>query len=277
MEALRRKGGSQTTIRGYSFNWRTGLSTYASVTLADISKADIRGWHSKWGKRGPTAANHTLRLFRAIYNHALRTTDGLPPNPSIAVDPFQERARRPYLPWKALPAWLADVERLENPIRRNMWPFLLYSGLRKSDAATILWDEVGENSIHRPTPKGGRLKAFDLPLSGKLTAILEDARKAHELLFPRSPFVFPSNSASGHVETFREKTIPQVSPHMLRRTFATACVEAGLDPYTTKRLLNHTVARGDVTALYVQQSSGFLQEQMEKVSCYIDTKVTLSA
>lgn len=272
MDALERKGGSPRTIKGYSQNWKTRLSKHSSVPLGSISKADIRGWHKKWGACGPTAANQTLRLFRAVCNHALRTSDGLPPNPSNAVDQFRERGERRWLEWDALPAWMADVARLENPIRRALWPFLLYSGLRRSDAASIRWDEIGETSIHRPNPKGGRLKAFDLPLSSKLAEILRDAREAHSLLFPMSPYVFPANSASGHVETLKEKTIPHVSPHMLRRTFATACMEAGLDPYTTKRLLNHTVARGDVTALYVKQSSRFLRNEMERVSAYIGGK-----
>lgn len=272
MDALERKGGSPRTAHNYEQNWGTRLSKHATVPLGDISKADIRAWHKQWGACGPTAANQSLRLFRAIYNHALRTSDGLPPNPSNAVDQFRERGERKWLDWDALPAWIADVERLENPIRRALWPFLLYSGLRRSDAASIRWDEIGKTSIHRPNPKGGRLKAFDLPLSSKLSEILSDAREARQLLFPTSPYVFPANSASGHVETLKEKTIPHISPHMLRRTFATACVEAGLDPYTTKRLLNHTVARGDVTALYVQQSSDFLIKEMERVSSYINKK-----
>lgn len=274
LHALERKGGSPRTVHNYQQNWNTRLSKHSSSPLGDISKADIRTWHKKWGECGPTAANQTLRLFRAIYNHALRTSDGLPPNPSNAVDQFRERGERKWLEWDALPGWLADIERLENPIRRALWPFLLYSGLRRSDAASIRWGEIGETSIHRPNPKGGRLKAFDLPLSSKLSQILRDAREAHALLFPMSPYVFPANSASGHVETLKEKTIPHVAPHMLRRTFATACVEAGLDPYTMKRLLNHTVARGDVTALYIRQSSDFLAKEMERVSALIDSKLS---
>lgn len=272
VRALHRKGGSKNTLDIYGQNWKNGLSTYASRTLADISKGDLRRWHTKWGERGPTVANQTLRLFRAIYNHALRTTDGLPPNPSFAVDQFQERGQRLSLTWEKLPAWMADLGRLENPIRKALWLFLLYSGLRKSDAVSVRWDEINDTRIHRPSPKGGRLKAFDLPLSDQLRNILKEARAAHRMLYPKSPYVFPAESSSGHIETLREKTIPHVSPHMLRRSFATACVEAGLDPYTTKRLLNHTVASGDVTALYVHQSSQFLSEQMQRVSSFVHEK-----
>ncbi|HCR66529.1 tyrosine-type recombinase/integrase [Oceanicaulis sp. UBA2681] len=273
LEALKRKGGSPRTFSQYKSNWKLCLLPNANRPLAQITKHDLRSWHTSWGKRGPTTANKALALFRAIYNHAIRTTDGLPPNPAMAIDPFQERNSQPVLTWEALPEWLDLVDQLENPTRRAFWRFVLYSGLRKRDACTVRWDEVFEDRVHRPNPKGGRNKAFDLPLSSQLKAILADAREAHTVFMPNSPFVFPAaRSVDGHIERTSEKTIPGVTPHVLRRTFATACVEAGLDPYTTKRLLNHTTARGDVTALYVKPSSDFLLESMGRVSDYIDRK-----
>lgn len=171
LQALERKGGSPATFRNYDQNWQRGLKVQTNMPLCEVSKTCIRRWHSKWGERGPTLANQTLRLFRAIYNHALRTTDGLPPNPSIAVDVFNERRSRPILTWEMLQPWLGDVERLENPIRRAFCPFLLYSGLRKTDALNIRWDEVYENRLHRPNPKGGRHRPFDLPLSTTLSRV----------------------------------------------------------------------------------------------------------
>lgn len=88
LEMLTRKKASPRTMEGYEQNWRLSLSKHASKPLHEISKADLRRWHTEWGKRGATSANHVARLFRAVYNQALKTTDGLPPNPSIAVDYF---------------------------------------------------------------------------------------------------------------------------------------------------------------------------------------------
>ena len=34
------------------------MHKHASIALGDISKADIRTWHKRWGEAGPTAANH---------------------------------------------------------------------------------------------------------------------------------------------------------------------------------------------------------------------------
>lgn len=144
-------------------------------------------------------------------------------------------------------------------------------GLRRSDACSVRWDNIQGNWLHRQCPKGGEDYAFDLPLSQKLQEILIEARVC-DVMFPDSPYVFPANSASGHLSAPKEKKFFEITPHMLRRTFATACVEAGLDPYTTKRLPNHSVSRNDVTSLYVQPSNEFLLGKTQFVATYIGQK-----
>lgn len=272
LELLKRRNASPRTFEGYEMNWRLCLSAHSSKPLRSISKADLRHWHSKWGQRGATTANHVARLFRAVYNHALKTTDGLPPNPEIAVDYFPEKKSRKRLEWEDLPDWLGKVRVLDNPTRRCFWRFLLYTGLRRSDACSVRWDDIEGDWLHRPCPKGGEDFAFDLPLSQKLHEIIRESRRVRDVMFPNSPYVFPANSASGHLSAPKEKAFLEITPHMLRRSFATACVEAGLDPYTTKRLLNHRVSGNDVTSLYVQPSRTFLLEKMEVVSEYIAEK-----
>lgn len=270
---LMKKGSSPRTIEGYEMLNERFWKPMANTPLKDISKAELRRLHTKWGTHGNTIANHAMRLFRAVYNHALKTTDGLPPNPSVAVDYFPEKKTRKKLEWEDVPNWLTKVEALPNEIRQCFWLLLLYSGLRSSDACSIRWDEINGMFLHRPNPKGGSDFAFDLPLSLRLVEIIDKARVARDRDFSDSPYVFPANSASGHLSSTKEKSFNDVTPHMLRRTFATACVEAGLDPYTTKRLLNHRVSGGDVTALYVQPSKEFLLNKMGQVSEYIERMV----
>lgn len=192
LEVLKRRDASSRTIQGYAMNWRHCLGVHGSKQLRSISKADIRRWHAEWGKRGATTANHVARLFRAIYNHALKTTDGLPPNPAVAVDYFPEKKSRKRLEWEDLPDWLGKVRALDNPIRRCFWQFLLYSGLRSSDACSIRWDEIRGEWLHRPNPKGGKDFAFDLPLSEKLQDIIGEARRVCDVMFVDSPYVFPA-------------------------------------------------------------------------------------
>ncbi len=129
---------------------------HRSRELRSITKRELVSWHRGWEPRGATAANHGRSLFRAIYNYAQRISDGLPANPVYAVEKSKERAFRPRLTWEHLPGWWAKVESLSNPVRKGYWKFLLFSGLRRTDAATIKWSEIGEDTILRPITKGGR-------------------------------------------------------------------------------------------------------------------------
>jgi integrase len=102
--------------------------------------------------------------------------EGLPPNPCIAIEYFKERETRRILTWEELPDWNAKVEKLSNPIRKAYWRLLLFSGLRMTDAATIRWKDVQDDFLHRPNPKGGRTKAFNLPITRQLRGILDEVR-----------------------------------------------------------------------------------------------------
>lgn len=276
-KALRRKEASPKTMLLNEHNWRKMLAPHASRELHTLARREVRAWHEGWGQMGPTAANHGARLLRAVYNYAdKRLADDLPANPCVAVEFFAERGTRRVLSWEDLPGWWVRVLTLGNPVRRAYWKLLLFSGLRMTDAATIRWEDLRGNALHRPNPKGGRSRAYDLPITSQLGVILAEAREAANQLFPASPWVFPADSACGHVLNMRElKAFPTVWPHDLRRTYATACAEAGVDPYTIKLLLNHAMDKSDVTARYVRPSARHVADAAQGVADYLEEKLAV--
>lgn len=271
--ALRRRNASWNTLRLNEANWRRMLEPLGNRELRHITKRDLRAWHTNWGQVGPRAANMGAQLFRAIWNYAAKFSDDLPPNPSTAVEYFPEREQRRIIAWPELPEWWRRTDGLPNPIRRVYWRFLLFSGLRKMDALTIRWEDVREGHIHRPNPKGGRIRAFDMPLTDQLRKLLEEARTAGEALYPGSPWVFPAEGKRGHMIAACEKSFPGVTPHDLRRTYATACAEAGVDPYTIKLLLNHAIDKGDVTQRYIKPSREHFERSARLVANFLDGRV----
>lgn len=273
-QSLERKGASTNTLRLNESNWNAMLARYSTRELHRIARADVQAWHTSWGKRGPTRANQGARLLRTIYNHAYKSVEGLPSNPCIAVEYFKEREIRRTVTWDELSGWISKVRGLSNPIRMGYWRLLLFSGLRMTDAATIKWEDIHDDFLHRPNPKGGRTKAFNLPITRQLRTILEEVRQSSGLLFPGSQWVFPAQSKQGHVYNMREKTaFPDVWPHDIRRTYATACAEAGIDPYTIKLLLNHAAVGSDVTSRYVQPSFEHVSKAAQLVADFIDNKL----
>ena len=113
--------------------------------------------------------------------------------------------------------------------------------------------------------KAGR--KLDLPMTDVIRAVLV-ARRA----LGRERFIFPSNSASGHVEEpkfflnqIALKTGIYISPHDLRRTFCTVAESADISPLALKALVNHALG-GGVTEGYIKMTAERLREPAQRVA-----------
>lgn len=274
-KALVRKEASPKTLLLNEHNWKKMLAPHAARELHTLSRREVRAWHEGWGRLGPTAANHGARLLRAVYNYAdKRLAENLPASPCVAIEFFKERGTRRVLTWEDLPGWWEQVHSLSNPVRVAYWKLLLFSGLRMTDAATIRWEDLHGDTLHRPSPKGGRARAYDLPITRQLRNVFEEACVAAERFRSASPWAFPAASACGHVLNMRElKAFPGVWPHDLRRTYATGCAEAGVDPYTIKLLLNHAMDKTDVTCRYIRPSASHIAVAAQRVADFLDEKL----
>ena len=217
-----------------SERYRHGVRTYMEnhlkewlrLPLDEISKSMAVRRHQHLASN-PSAANHALRYFRSIYNHARRTHE-LPECPTMAIEWCEERPDGRII--EDLKKWRQSVDALHNPIHRVFHELLLFTGLRKGEAFTLEWKHIQEDRIHLPMTKNGR--SFDLPILQIHHEILEPLRSLSE------KWVFPSpKSATGHI-TGPEKM--KWSPHAHRRTFATVAMEAGVLEEIVGRLLNHT-------------------------------------
>jgi integrase len=202
------------------------LKDWMRLPLNEISKATVVRRHLEMAKT-PSAANHVLRSFRSIYNHARRTCD-LAEAPTTAIEWYEEKPDGRII--DDLKDWRETIDSLENPIHRVFYELLLFTGLRKTEVLTLQWEQIHEDRIHLPMTKNGR--SFDLPI----------LQLHHEILAPLRPlsrhWVFPSpKSATGHI-TRPERL--KFNPHMHRRTFATVAMEAGVLEEIVGRLLNHT-------------------------------------
>jgi len=262
---------SPRTSEGYRETLERYLKDLLNKPLAEISRKMVRERHSKIGNEcGHYAANGTMRSFRAFWNRAMKEYEYLPVCPTINVDWFPEYRRQEPIPVEELPGWYRKVMALENPIRRDYHLFVLFSGVRRNDAATMRWEHVNLEAatLFRPNPKGGRKRAFTIPLSDFMIEILKRRKKENEIFVPRSPWIYPAQSASGHTEEPKEKTI-KWSCHRLRDTYTTAANSAGLSPYDIEVLTNHRPANNSVTAGYINQGIEQLRESQQKVTDYL--------
>jgi len=220
-------------------------------------------------RNGPGVANGVMRVVRAAYNRGLREFPELPSNPVQNVDFNPMPPRNSALDENQLRDWYKAVMELENPIRRDYWLFVLFTGLRKTSAATVKWEHVNliEETIFIPEPKGGKQRAFTLPLSDFLVELLVARKTENEMLYSTSQWVFPANSRSGHINNFKERDDRIPGPHALRHTFATMANAAGVSFTDIKLLLNHKSQ--DVTFGYITPHIGPLRSAQEKVTKFL--------
>jgi integrase len=265
---------SARTTEGYHYLADTYLSDWQDKPLVDLGedRAAVRDRHRRLTtKHGKTTADYALRVFRAAYNRALRQHPELPPNPVTNVDFNGAKRRKIDASPERLLRWGTAVLHLPSPIRRDLHLFILLTGMRRTSAveAKVKDLDLDAGVLHVPTPKGGAERAFDLPLSKPLVDLLRHRVAENPAYFRDSPFLFPSNSASGHVAEVQEKLLAPLTGHALRHVYSSLALEAGVPLAELRFLLNHSMSALGVTGSYLHLSLDHLRGYQEQASARI--------
>jgi integrase len=222
---------------------------------------------------GHAVANGAMRAFRAIYNFIADrapSSNPMPPNPvKLKKAWFKVAPRTRIVKAEELPAFYKAVTALPSAVARDYILLLLFTGLRRREAAALRWDEVDlkEKIIRLPAARAKAGRALDLPMSDVVYKMLVARRKLGD-----ADWVFPSISASGHIEEPKfplklvaDATGIHVSAHDLRRTYITAAESTDMSVLALKALVNHSLGK-DVTEGYVQMNAERLREPAQRVA-----------
>jgi integrase len=144
------------------------------------------------------------------------------------------------------------------------------SSIRREDidlATATLWI---------PKPKGGKLRAFRLPLSDAALAVVERVPRSHN-----SKWLFPADSKSGHIEEPRPEPgeftpwadadgeVVNFTVHGGRDTFISAGHAAGVSDRHMMLLANHAVPKSDVHGGYVSADPDALRPSQQAVTDFL--------
>ena len=189
-----------------------------------------------------------MRTVSTLWNFAADRDADLPANPvRLRRQWFAEPRRERTVTVAELPRFYAAVQGLSNDVGRDFLSLLLFTGLRRSEAASLTWDNIdlSARTLKAPSYQTKSGRTLTLPLSNPVFDMLA-ARRA----LGRTAYVFPSASRSGHIEdpksffaaVARESGV-RVSAHDLRRVYATLAESCDVGGYVLKALLNHSTAR----------------------------------
>ncbi|MBL4571835.1 MAG: integrase family protein [Gammaproteobacteria bacterium] len=275
-----RKDLKTGTVHDYtrSINW--ACQDWLNKPLTGISKDMVEMRHRDLGKRSHARANNAMRVLRALFNHARNKYDDAQGNPIILVNPvdhlsrnrawYKIERRQTLIKPHQLRDWYEATLQLNNITTRDYLHLLLFTGLRRSEAARLEWSEVDFKDRTVTLLETKNHCIHTLPLSPFLEELLQ--RRFEERT---SPFVFPTNAECGHlteprtaVERVADLSGVPFTLHDLRRTFITIAESLDIPGYALKRLLNHKDPN-DVTAGYIISSVERLRGPMNQIAAFI--------
>lgn len=182
-----------------------------------------------------------------VVDHARKTNRSLPSdNPADAVDWNIEERRNTGMGSADLKGWFAELATFDNPIRREFHLFTLLCGSRPTALQEAKPEHIDyrRRTLHIAKPKGGKKKAFDIPLSRQMILCLVRAIRFGRHMYPlqAQEWLFPADSASGHLaETKEDREMLSKWGNDLRQTFRTLATAAGVSEVDAKLLMNHAI------------------------------------
>lgn len=271
---------SASTISTYRLTMGKHLKDWLERPLSEITAAECDERYREIASITLASANNAFRGLRAACNHIINYYDGaiIEKNPVRKVSWEDLEPREKKIEDRDLPTWWAANQELSNPVYSDYFAMLLLTGLRKEEAAGLVWSDVnfkGKYWIVRNTKNG---RDHSLPFTKHVEQLLK-RRWSNKI--DGNDFVFPSQprtDADGKITQthifdtrYQQQQITdacgvEFDNHMLRKTFATAATFADTPPYICDRFINHhkksNLAQSTYTILKDLES---LQEPLQKV------------
>lgn len=214
--------------------------------------------------------------------------------------PLKNQIFRPAAPKEELPILSMEAQkRLELYLSNEPDPtgvgilLSLYTGLRIGEVCALTWNDIdlSNHIIHirhtisrvkSTSDSAGRKSMLivdvpktkastrDIPISSALYSILVGATfraPDHFIVSGSSQFLSPRTYEYRYHRLLKECGVEQVNYHALRHTFATRCIEAGVDVKSLSEILGHANV-GITLNTYVHSSMELKRTQLEKLASF---------
>jgi integrase len=241
------------------------LHDIAEGRTAGRTKTKVRGLARVTG--GETAANRSVGLLGAIFTYAVRK-EMRSDNPARGVTLFADRKRERRLSdeeYAMLGAGLQKAERAVWPPAVAVARFIALTGFRRGEAISLRWAEVdlARRTVTLADTKTGKSIR---PLSTAACQVLQNLSQTADLVFPATRGDGPM---AGFPKLWARITklagLPaDVTPHVLRHSYASLASDLGYSEPTIAALVGH--AGRSVTSRYVHAADAVLLSAADAVA-----------
>ena len=246
---------AQATIDAYTYHVQR-FARFLDKPLEQATPDDIRDFQLyliEQRRVSWSSFNQAVCGLRFLYTHTHRV-----PWP-VTMVPFGKRPRR-------LPTVLSseEVESLlqctRNLKHRTFLMTLYAAGLRSGEAAQLRIRDIDSRRMQLNVARGKGSKQRLVPLSPRLLQALRRYWKEYrpsDYLFPGKlpdrPYAATSIQKTIKVSARKAGIQKTVTPHILRHSYATGLLEAGVDLLTISRLLGHASFSTTMVYLHVRR------------------------
>jgi len=283
---LTRKNLKASTIHDYKRSLNGPFKEWQNKPLNDITKDMIELKHRAIGQTAQARANNAMRVLRAVFNHAIAKYEDADGKPILTFNPvdrlsntrawFKVERRQTLIKPHQLGDWHQATLQLNNETTRDYLHLVLFTGLRRSEASRLKWDDIDFQEKSLTITETKNHQVHTLPLSDFLYDLLQRRNEDKN-----SPYVFPSETERGYliepknaVKRVSDLSNVPFTLHDLRRTFITIAESLDIAGYALKRLLNHKDPN-DVTAGYIISDIERLRDPMQRISNFILDKIMI--
>lgn len=257
------------------FNQTTG-DEFAAANITPTDIRDYRSYLQTNQGRTPATINRRLAALRRFFLWAIGAgvTSG---NPATIVKGVQSVLRGPRSLEKREVDKLirmAEKDATDGPGRRNLAILvtLRHTGLRVGELCDLLLADVPiserKGSVTVRSGKGGKHRVVPLNLDARKAiseylAVRPKVADEHIFIGQRGEGLKPQGVELIVGKYSRLAGLENVTPHVLRHSFAKHALDTGTDLVALARLLGH--ARLDTTARYTQPTERDLERAVERL------------
>lgn len=272
----------ENTLKQYNHSIYHHLKCWLDTPIVTINQDMIKAKHKDMAETVPAQANYTMRVLRAVFNHAMETLVFKDSNNNITGYLLQRNPvllkkswakvppRTNYIKTHQLSEWWQATEQ-EIPLLRDYLRFVLLTGIRRENAASIKWSDIDFKDKSFEILGKKKDVRLPLPLSKYLLSMLEIRKQESTGLY-----VFPGKGKTGHLaepkkayKRIEQKTGIKATIHDLRRSYSKYAATLKTPENTIKCLLLHSL-EGDVTGKhYIQHELEALKEPSQRIEDYI--------
>jgi integrase len=277
------------TKKGYESAFNNYLIDWEGKPIADITRDMVEKKHRAITKQSPTRANTVMRQLRAYLNYAMGEYEDSAGNPIFIHNPVsrlshikawnREKRKQTVIKTYDLKKWYDTVMELPQhqlnnkkpntaEVCRDLFLFILFTGLRRREASTLMWDNIDFKDHSLTIEDTKNHETHSLPLTPFLLEVLERRKSDSPYIFQGTTPEKPLNDPKKQLDKVRKISGVYFNLHDLRRTFITIAESLDINTYALKQLLNHKDQR-DVTGGYIITDMERLREPMNRISNYI--------